>query len=163
MTTKSTRTRKNEQRRGQIDPKVHKQWIIPNNYRHITCLLMMWKILTAQIREEIYYSLTSLSLFSYEQKGTSDTAELLFIDQHILNKSKTRGKNLTMDWIDYTKANDMVPHSWIINCLKMSKISHKIINFINKSMKIWRVELTAAGRSFVETMIQRCIFQRNYS
>ena len=31
----------------------------PNNYRPITCLPMMWKILTAQIREEIYYSLIS--------------------------------------------------------------------------------------------------------
>ena len=28
----------------------------PNNYRPITCLPMMWKILTAQIREKIYYS-----------------------------------------------------------------------------------------------------------
>ena len=28
----------------------------PNNYRSITCLPMVWKILTAQIREEIYYS-----------------------------------------------------------------------------------------------------------
>ena len=27
----------------------------PNNYRPITCLPMMWKILTAQIREKIYY------------------------------------------------------------------------------------------------------------
>ena len=26
----------------------------PNNYRPITCLPMMWKILTTQIREEIY-------------------------------------------------------------------------------------------------------------
>ena len=30
----------------------------PNNYRQITCLPMMWKILTAQIREKIYYSQT---------------------------------------------------------------------------------------------------------
>ena len=28
----------------------------PNNYKPITCLPMMWKILTAQIREDIYYS-----------------------------------------------------------------------------------------------------------
>ena len=27
-----------------------------SNYRLITCLPMMWKILTAQIREEIFYS-----------------------------------------------------------------------------------------------------------
>ena len=41
----------------------------PNNYRPITCLPMMWKILTAQIREEIYHSLKSLGLFPDEQKG----------------------------------------------------------------------------------------------
>ena len=84
----------------------------PNNYRPITCLQMMWKILTAQIREEIYYSLTSRRFFPDEQKGcckgSRDTAELLYIDQHILNESKTRRKNLVMAWIDYKKAYDMV-------------------------------------------------------
>ena len=39
----------------------------PNNYRPITCLPMMWKILTAQIREKIYYSLTSFGLFPEER------------------------------------------------------------------------------------------------
>ena len=29
----------------------------------------------------------------------------------------------------------MVPQSWIINCLKMYKISHEVINFIEKAMK----------------------------
>ena len=37
--------------------------ITPNNYRLIMCLLMIWKILTAQIREEIYNSLISSGLF----------------------------------------------------------------------------------------------------
>ena len=40
----------------------------PNNYRPITCLPMMWKILTAQIKEKIYNSLTSRGLFPDEQK-----------------------------------------------------------------------------------------------
>ncbi len=91
---------------------------------------MMWKILTTQIREEIHYSLTSRRLFPDEQKGR--TAELLYIAQHILNESKTRRKNLAMAWIDYKNAYDMVPQSWIINCLKMYKISHEIINSIEK-------------------------------
>ena len=38
----------------------------PNNHRPITYLPMMWKILTAQIREKIYYSLTSRGLFPDE-------------------------------------------------------------------------------------------------
>ena len=41
----------------------------PNNYRLITCLPMMWKILTVQIKEEIYNLLTSCGLFPEEQKG----------------------------------------------------------------------------------------------
>ena len=64
------------------------------------------------------------------------------IDQHIL-KSKTRQKNLAMTWIDYKKAYDMVQQSWIINCPKIYKISDEGINFIEKTMKTWRVELTA--------------------
>ena len=83
----------------------------PTNYRPIKCLPMMWKILTAHIREEIYYSLISYGIFTDEQKGSSKrtrcTEELLYIDQHIHNESKTRQKNLAMAWIDFKKAYDM--------------------------------------------------------
>ena len=41
----------------------------------------------------------------------------------------------------------------------MHKISHEVINFIEKTMQTWRVELTAGGRSLAETNIQRRIFQ----
>ena len=93
------------------------------------------------------------------RKGSRSTAELLYIDQHILNESKTRRKNLAMGWIDNKKEYDMVPQSWIINCLKTYKISDEVINFIEKTMKTWRVELTAAGKSLTEAKIQRGIFQ----
>ena len=53
----------------------------------------------------------------------------------------------------------MIQQSWIINCLKMYKISHQIINFIEKNMKNWRVELTAERKCLAETKIQRGIFQ----
>ena len=53
----------------------------------------------------------------------------------------------------------MLPQSWILHCLKMYKISHEVINFIEQTMKIWRVELTAGGRSIAETKIQRGVFQ----
>ena len=121
---------------------------------------MIWKILTAQIREEIYYSI--MSRFCEQKgcrKGSRGTAELLYIDPHILNESKNRRKNLAMAWINYEKVYDMVPQSWIINCFKVYKISHEIINFIEKTMKNWRVELIAGGKSLVETKIQRGIFQ----
>ena len=74
----------------------------------------MWKILTAQICEEIYYSLASHRLFPKEQegchKGTRGTGDLLYIDQHIHKQSKTRLKNVSMAWIDYKK-----PILWCCN------------------------------------------------
>ena len=63
-----------------------------------------------------------------------------------------------MAWIDYKKAYDMVPHSWIRHCLIMYKISHEVVNFIEQTMKTWRVDLTAGTRSIAETKIQRGIF-----
>ena len=53
----------------------------------------------------------------------------------------------------------MVPQSWILHCLKMYKISYKIIEIIEQTMQTWRVELTTGGRSLAETKIQREIFQ----
>ena len=93
------------------------------------------------------------------RKGSRGTAELLYIDQHILNENKNRRKNLAMAWIDNKKANDMVLQSWIIKYFKMYKISDEVINFIEKTMKTWRVELTTGGRNLAETKIQRGIFQ----
>ena len=62
---------------------------------------MMCKIQTSQTREKIYYSLTSRGLFPDQQKGccqgSKDTAELLYIDQRILNESKTRRKKSSYD------------------------------------------------------------------
>ena len=73
----------------------------------------MWKILMAQIKEEVYYSLISHEIFPDKQKEchkwTRGTRELLYIDQHILNESKMRWKNLAMAWIVYKKTYDMVP------------------------------------------------------
>ena len=62
-----------------------------------------------------------------------------------------------LDW--QQKAYDMVLQSWIINCLKMYKISDEVINLIEKTMKTWRVELTAGGKSLTEAKIKGGIFQ----
>ena len=85
----------------------------PNNYRPITCLPIMWKILTAQIRKKDLLLANKPLIVPWRtermKQGTRGTAELLYIDQHILNESKKRRKNLAMAWIDYKKAYDMVP------------------------------------------------------
>ena len=56
------------------------------------------------------------------------------INNAILENCKKRKKNLSIDWLDYKKAFDSVPHSWILECLQMSKIHPVPITFIEESM-----------------------------
>ena len=52
----------------------------------------------------------------------------------------------------------MVPQSWILHCLKIYKIPDQIVQFIEKTMQNWRVELKAGRKSLAEVKIQRGIF-----
>ena len=80
-----------DDQRGDHSNKKKLKGTAPTNYRPITCLPMMWKILTAPIREPIYYSLISRGIFPDGRKScrkiTTGTEGLLYIDQHILNES----------------------------------------------------------------------------
>ena len=87
----------------------------PGNYRPITCLPVIWKMLTGLTSEEVYLYLDREDLLPEEQKGcrrgSCGTNDELLIDKGVLRESKARKKNLAMCWIDYKKAFDIVPHS----------------------------------------------------
>ena len=70
-----------------------------------------------------------------------------------------RKKNLTVAWIYYKKALDMVPHSWIVECLGMVGVSEQMKLFLSESMKAWRVDLTCNNQSLGRVDIKRGIFQ----
>ena len=52
----------------------------------------------------------------------------------VLADCKRKHKNLAMAWVDYKKAYDMVPHSWIIESLQMAQVAKNKITFLLKSM-----------------------------
>ena len=61
---------------------------IASNFRPITCLPLMWKLLTGIIAEETYQHLQSNELFPEEQKGckkeSRGTKDQLIIDKMVL-------------------------------------------------------------------------------
>ena len=140
-----------------------KQGNAANNYRPITCLPILWKLLTGVIANELYEYLESNSILPEEQKGcrrkTRGTHDLLYIDRMILKEVKQRKKGLAMGWIDYRKAYDMIAHSWILESLKDLGVHNKINEFLQESMKAWRVELTCGEQILGEVKINRGIFQ----
>ena len=80
------------------------------------------------IADQIYGHLDHQKLLPEEQKGcrkrSRRTNDLLYIDRAVTREVKSREKNLTMAWIDYKKAYDMVPHSWIKECLELLEVAN---------------------------------------
>ena len=73
------------------------------------CLTMMWKILTALIREETNYSFECHGLLLEEQKG----CRRVYTETHLKRKQSER-ENVALACIDYKKADDMVSQTWIM-------------------------------------------------
>ena len=78
--------------------------------------------MTGIVADEIYRHLDENDVLPEEQKGcrrqARGTNDLLYIDNMIFREVKRRRKNLAIAWIDYKKAYDMIPHSWILEYLK---------------------------------------------
>ena len=135
----------------------------PSNFRPITCLSVIYKTLTGIISSKIYEHLNINELVPNEQRGcipnSRGTKDQLIINKEILKTAKTQKKNLFMAYIDYKKAFDSVPHSWIIACLKSYGIAENIIQFLSNAMRQWNVELFE-GKNFIGSAnISNGIFQ----
>ncbi|XP_060519856.1 uncharacterized protein LOC132698038 [Cylas formicarius] len=139
----------------------------PSKYRPIACLPTIYKILTACISNKIYNHLDRNSLIAEEQKGCIRKAygckEQLVIDSVISNQAIKSNRNIHMAYIDYQKAFDSVPHSWLKYVLKLYGIHPQIRTFLGLCMKKWNTDLTLhhQGKSLIvpRMRIKKGIFQ----
>jgi len=133
----------------------------PDNFRPITCLSVVWKLLTSIIYQKIYFHLHCSKLFPVEQKGcfrqSRGTKGQLLIDKLVMCDAKK--KNLCMAWIDFRKAFDSVPHDWIIKCLQLYGVNSQVQQFLFHSMCLWHTILTVNGDVYGEVPIRCGIFQ----
>ena len=111
----------------------------------------MWKLLTGVIADQIYGHLDQQKLLPEEQKGhrkrSTRTNDLLYIDTAVIREVKSRKMNLKMSWIDYKKVYDMVPHSYIKECLDLFGVAENIKTLLLvNSMEKWRV-MSCTGNS----------------
>ena len=136
---------------------------VASNYRPLTCLPLMWKLLTGVIADQIYEHLDQEKLLPEEQKGcrkgSRETNDLLYIDRAVIKEVKSSNKNLAMAWIDYKKAYDMVPYLWIIESLDLFGVAENIKSFLVNSMEKWKVMLCSGNSELGEVKIKRGIFQ----
>ena len=109
------------------------------------------------IADQIYGHLDQQKLVPEEQKGcrkrSRGTNDLLYIDRVVIGEVKSKKKI-----IDYKKSYDVVPHSWIKECLELFGVPKNIETLLVNSMEKWRVTL-CAGNSELDVDIKRGIFQ----
>ena len=102
---------------------------------------------------------TFLQLPVSSKKDSRGPHNSLCIDMAVIIEVKSRNKNLAMAWIDYKKAYDMVPHSWIIEFLDLFGVAVNIKNLLLNSMEKWKVRICSGNSGLCEVEIKRGIFQ----
>ncbi|RVE41550.1 hypothetical protein evm_013800, partial [Chilo suppressalis] len=140
----------------------------PKNYRPITCLPTVYKLLTSILRAKILNHIVQNSVMNATQNGCRNgsrgTKELLLIDMAISQQARRSRKNLSTCWIDYKKAYDSVPHTWLMRVLELYKVDTTLRTFLMSCMGQWRTVLCYPGcRPIRENdeliRIERGIFQ----
>ena len=148
-------------------PKDSNDRLNPAKYRPITCLQNIYKIITSCVSELIYEHLDKYSLLTEQQKGcrkqSQGCKEQLTIDSVILKQVYKNKSDLYTMYIDYQKAYDSVPHTWLLQVLNIYNIHPQLVTFLQTVMRNWttKLKLTTLNEN-IETgkiKIQRGIFQ----
>ena len=97
-----------------------------------------------------------------EEKGcrrrSRGTKDQLLIDKAVIKNWKRRKTDITMAWIDFRKACDMVPHSWMIKSLELVGAAKNIVNLLKETMKKRKTNLICSNTDLGAVKINRGIF-----
>ncbi len=139
---------------------------VASNHRPITCLPLLWKLLTGILVTKVHNHLIDNDLFPDKQKGcrkkSPGAKDQLLIDKAVLREARIKKRCMAMGWIDDRKAYDMVPYSWTKEMLGMVKVAENVKSLSSGSMQNWKTVLTANGE-VLEVEIKREIFQGDSS
>ncbi|CAK1583573.1 unnamed protein product [Parnassius mnemosyne] len=122
----------------------------PSKYRPITCLTTINKTLTYILSARIIRHQNSNQEISRVQIGCRGggrgTKEPLLIDAVIGKVVKCNRRNLSAAWIDYKKAFDSVPHTWLKRVLELYKVKLTVRDFLGQCMRQWSTILCHLGK-----------------
>ena len=120
----------------------------PANYRPIACLNTCYKMITGFITAYLNIYVKERHVLPGEQialrEGVWGCTHALTLDQTLTADAQDQKQRaISVAWIDYAKAFDSVPHSyikWLIGALQVPKPLRK---FLNSLLNSWRVRYEA--------------------
>lgn len=116
----------------------------PANYRPIACLNTCYKLLTSFVTAYLHQYVKERGVLPEEQvalrKGVWGCTHALILDQTLIADALNQRQHpISVAWIDYAKAFDSLPHSyikWLISALQVPK---PLGEFIKKLINSWRI------------------------
>ena len=104
-----------------------------NNDKIIIITIIIIIIIIIIIAEKMHNYLEPEKILPEEQKGckrgSCGTKDQLLIDKMVLKDCKKRHTNLSIAWIDFRKAYDLVPHGRVNECMEMFGIAENLRMF----------------------------------
>lgn len=136
----------------------------PAKYRPITCLTTLYKIITACLTNKIVKYCDEQNILAEQQKGCKKFSlgckEQLTIDGVVMKQAHKKKRNLYTAYIDYEKAYDSVPHSWLQKVLNIYKIDGKIVQYLCQTMKNWKTTLVLNSANEITRQVENIAIKR---
>ena len=105
-------------------------------YQSVKCLINAYKMITSILKTIVEFIEHNKNfgqkICKKESYGYKDQ---LLINKMIMETSRSKQKNLSMAWIDYDEAFDIIPHKRILKVLNILKLSPIIITFQKYNLK----------------------------
>jgi Reverse transcriptase (RNA-dependent DNA polymerase) len=122
----------------------------PANFRPIACLNTCYKLLTGYIAAYLNRYATERKILPNEQvalrEGVWGGTHALTLDQMMVADAKNqKQKPISVAWIDYAKAFDSVPHSYIGWLFSKMRVPTSLRTFLSHLMDKWRVKYEVRG------------------
>ena len=137
-----------------------------DQFRPIACLNTSYKLFTGALANKLSKHVFRLGILPAEQKAfrkeTRGCLDALTVDGSIAEEAKRDKRSLSVAWVDYRKAYDLVPHRRVNEMLRAIRAPKAIRALVRVLTKMWATDLcllTAEGPKHIPIRMKRGIFQ----
>jgi hypothetical protein len=117
----------------------------PSNYRPIACLNTCYKLLNGFVTAYLDQYVTERNILVKEQRALQKNVwrctHALILDQTLIADAQNqRQRRISVGWIDYAKAFDSVPHSYIQWLFRVMQVPEPLRKFLIGLINSWKVK-----------------------